>query len=365
MQSDGWADCLEIFNEALEQPAVVRASYLERACAGNDSLRRRVELLLESHEEAGDFIQTPAFETAPEFLAVRSGCADWAAAWQLPHRCRARHWWNGRGLPGLRRATWPQGRTQAPAAPLVADETQLERLKREARTASSLNHPNIVTIHEIGEVDGTHYIATEFIEGTTLRERMTRGPIPPNEALEIAAQVANALCVAHAAGIVHRDIKPENIMLRPDGYVKVLDFGIAKFSQKATVRHAPRPRRSTGMLLGTTRYMSPEQARGLAVDARTDIWSLGVVLYEMVAGQEPFTGATPTDVIISIAEREPGPLAKCAPEVPVQLQRTVQKALAKDREERHQTANDLLADLKSLTREWEKRHGLGLKKRAS
>ena len=191
----------------------------------------------------------------------------------------------------------------------MTKEADLRRLNREAQTASALNHPNIVTIHEIGEVNSTHYVATEFIEGTTLRERMKKGPIPPNEALDIAAQVASALCVAHRAGIVHRDIKPENIMLRPDGYVKVLDFGIAKLTQQEALGTTPlvgtQLATQQSMFLGTARYMSPEQACGAQVDKGTDIWSLGIVLYEMVTGHAPFTGDTPREVMSAILEGEP------------------------------------------------------------
>jgi eukaryotic-like serine/threonine-protein kinase len=236
---------------------------------------------------------------------------------------------------------------------LVTKEAELGRLNREARTASALNHPNIVTIHEIGEVNSTHYVATEFIEGTTLRERMKKGPIPPNEALDIAAQVASALCVAHLAGIVHRDIKPENIMLRPDGYVKVLDFGIAKLTQQETLGTMTplagvRMATQVGIIAGTTRYMSPEQAMAQAVDARSDLWSLAVVLYEMIAGCAPFEGETATDVIAAISESDPQPLKQRAPIVPPALQSVVDRSLRKDPAERYQTAEEMLSDLRAI-----------------
>jgi serine/threonine-protein kinase len=234
---------------------------------------------------------------------------------------------------------------------MVANEAELARLKREARTASALNHPNIVTIHDIGHVGSIHYVATEFIEGTTLRERMTKGPIPPNEAVDIAAQVANALCVAHRAGIVHRDIKPENIMVRPDGYVKVLDFGIAKLTQHDTLgtTTALRTHLATQqtMVLGTARYMSPEQAMAQQVDARSDLWSLGVVLYEMLAGRAPFEGDTATDVIAAIFDGNSQPLKNRALIVPPALQSVVDKSLRKDPTERYQIAEEMLSELRA------------------
>jgi eukaryotic-like serine/threonine-protein kinase len=238
---------------------------------------------------------------------------------------------------------------------VASDIQRMRRFIQEAKAASSLNHPNILTIYEIGQADSTNFIATEFIDGETLRERMTKTRMKLTEALDIAIQVASALSAAHAAGIVHRDIKPENIMVRRDGYVKVLDFGLAKLTEHHSADNEATTMVNTdpGVIMGTVSYMSPEQARGLTLDARTDIWSLGVVLYEMVAGRVPFAGATPTDAIISIAEREPAHLARHVPEVPVQLERIVRKALAKEREERYQTVKDLGLDLKSLSRELE------------
>ena len=239
------------------------------------------------------------------------------------------------------------------------DEARVRRFQQEARAASGLNHPNILTIYEISEVDGQHFIATEFIDGQTLRERMAHQRMKLSEALEIATQVAGALAAANEAGIVHRDVKPDNIMIRRDGYAKVLDFGLAKLTENpaATVdtEAATRVRVKTepGMVMGTAQYMSPEQARGLAVDGRTDIWSLGVVLCEMLTGQAPFAGETPSHVIVSILEKHAPPLSRYLAEVPAELERIVSKALRKNRDERYQTVKDLLLDLKSLKQELE------------
>ncbi len=224
---------------------------------------------------------------------------------------------------------------------LTKNEDRLHRFEQEARAASALNHPNIITIHEIGEAEGIHFIATEFIEGQTLRRQMAGGRLKLGATLEVATQVASALSAAHAAGIVHRDIKPENVMLRRDGYVKVLDFGLAKLTERrarATDTDAPTSasvKTDPGTVMGTVTYISPEQARGMEVDARTDIFSLGVVLYEMISGRLPFEGETTTDVLVSILEKEPPPLSRHAPEAPAELQRIVSKALRKDREERY------------------------------
>jgi serine/threonine protein kinase/Tfp pilus assembly protein PilF len=245
-------------------------------------------------------------------------------------------------------------------AEVAADRNRMSRFVQEAKAASALNHPNIITIHEIEQIDSVNLIATEFIDGETLRQRMRNAPVKLGEVLDVAAQIASALSAAHAAGIVHRDIKPENIMLRRDGIVKVLDFGLAKLSEKADTGTVDTEAATKGLVqtepgvvMGTVAYMSPEQARGLAVDARTDIFSLGVVIYEMVAGQAPFGGATRSDLIVALLERDPPPLARFTPEAPAELERLVMKALAKDRDERYQTAKDLLIDLKRLRQKLE------------
>lgn len=237
----------------------------------------------------------------------------------------------------------------------TTNRDRLHRFEQEASAASNLNHPNILTIHEVGHDDGRHYIATEFIDGSTLRRKVAAQQLEIPQILDIAVQVASALEEAHSAGIVHRDIKPDNIMVRRNGYVKVLDFGLAKLTE--TVDRTPSDAEAStrvfvqtdaGVVMGTSHYMSPEQARGKPVDARSDIWSLGVVIYEMVAGRTPFEGETSTDVIVAITQKEPAPLARFAPNVPAELEWIVMKALRKDRDERYQTIKELITDLRRL-----------------
>jgi pimeloyl-ACP methyl ester carboxylesterase/tRNA A-37 threonylcarbamoyl transferase component Bud32 len=243
-------------------------------------------------------------------------------------------------------------------AEFTDDKERLRRFQQEARAASALNHPNLLTIHEIGAEGGAHFIAAEYIDGETLRTRLEQGRMKIDDALDVAQQAAFALTAAHGAGIVHRDIKPENVMVRHDGIVKVLDFGLAKLLEdhaREMVDHEADTRAlvltDPGRVLGTPAYMSPEQARGLDLDARTDIWSLGVVVYEMLAGRPPFRGETKSHTVVSILETEPPPLNTFAPETPAELQRIVRKALTKDRDSRYQTARDLMIDLKNLRRD--------------
>src|SRR5689334_23025761 len=237
----------------------------------------------------------------------------------------------------------------------TTNRDRLHRFEQEACAASALNHPNILTIHEVGNDDGRHYIATEYIDGVTLRTKIGAAQLEVREILDIAVQVASALEEAHAAGIIHRDIKPDNVMVRRNGYVKVLDFGLAKLTE--TSERPPSDGEAAtkvlvhtdaGVVMGTSHYISPEQARGKPVDARSDIWSLGVVIYEMIAGRTPFEGETATDVIVAITQKEPPPLARFAPDVPPELDWIVMKALRKDRDERYQTIKELITDLRRL-----------------
>jgi len=257
--------------------------------------------------------------------------------------------------------------------PFNSDDDRLRRFEQEARAASALNHPNIITIHEVGSDEGTRFIATEFIEGETVRQRLKHAGFGLREAIDVAIQVARALAAAHRAGIVHRDIKPENVMLRPDGIAKVLDFGVVKLTEKFA-EHLSGPQSAeseegdvttlglvtteANVVMGSPNYMSPEQARGLAVDARTDIFSLGALLYEMLTGKMPFKGATVSDVIVSILERQPPPVSELLPDAPPKLQAIVDRAMAKDLGARYQTVDDLLDDLKRLRRRLELESGL-------
>ena len=236
---------------------------------------------------------------------------------------------------------------------LSGDDERITRFLQEARAASALNHPNILTIHEVGNHNQSRFIVSEFVEGETLRQRMERGQLSLREVLDIAIQTASALAAAHAAGIVHRDIKPENLMLRPDGYVKVLDFGVAKLGTGTRVDDDPGVTigvadTGIGMVVGTMAYMAPEQARGLHVDGRADSFSLGVVLYELVAGRQPFAGATSSDVLVAVLDKEPPPLRVLARGVPLELEWIISKALEKDPNLRYQGIADLRVDLLRL-----------------
>src|SRR5213075_187839 len=355
MTAERWKQVNDLFQSAIERAPGERAAFLDEACHSDEGLRREVGSLLTSYERAENFIELPAFEVAPELVTnERAGALVGKVIGH--YRIESLIGIGGMGEVYLARDERLGRKAALKLLPehLTTDETQLSRFKNEARSASALNHPNIVTVYEIGAEGHRQFIATEFIEGVTLRASIARGRINPHAALEIAVQVASALTAAHEAGVVHRDIKPDNIMLRSDGYVKVLDFGLAKLTELEPI-HAdpcaptkPLVNTSAGIVLGTVSYMSPEQARGLQVDARSDIWSLGVVLYEMVGGSPPFRGETPSDCIAAILTTEPPPLSGVLPDVPPQLESILQKALRKNSDERYQTIKEMLADLRIL-----------------
>jgi serine/threonine protein kinase/TolB-like protein/Tfp pilus assembly protein PilF len=318
-------------------------------------LRNDIEQLIASHEQAAEFIESPASDLAAEWFARgQSGLKPGEKIG--PYEVQSVLGVGGMGEVYLALDTRLSRQVALKLLPrrFTLDPERVRRFEQEVRAASALNHPNFVTIHEIGNVNHTQFMVTEFVQGRTLRQLMDEKPFTLNEALNVAIQVAGALAGAHSAGIVHRDIKPENIMLRDDGYVKILDFGLAKLTETKTLDSDPETstllQSSPGLVMGTVQYMSPEQARGKKVDARTDIWSLGVVLYEMLACRVPFPGETSSHVMVALMEDEM-PLLTDHADVPPELNRIVTKALRKKQNERYQTAGQLADDLKRLKQE--------------
>src|SRR6266481_4786964 len=297
----------EIFHAALDQEPDQVARFVDTACEGDELLRRKVEALLASRQRVGSFIETPAVGIATRIIG--NGQADLLVGQTIAHyKISKRIGSGGMGEVYLAIDMTAGRKAALKLLPMrfTGDAERLKRFQQEAHAVVALNHPNILTVYEIGEDHSTHYIASELIEGETLRQRLARGRMELSEAVDVAIQVASALAAAHEAGIVHRDINPGNIMLRPDGYVKMLDFGIAKLAEQEVPVTMPRDEAlllvetNLGSILGTVRYMSPEQACGEHVNQSTDIWSLGVVLYEMVTGQTPFAGDTAKEVMSSI-----------------------------------------------------------------
>ncbi|HYV05480.1 MAG TPA: serine/threonine-protein kinase, partial [Blastocatellia bacterium] len=370
---DRWQQLEAIFQGAIERSPDLRRSFIDEACAGDELLRSEAERLVTSFEEASDFIEEPAFlnrieasEQADRITNFHTGATgglsrDWQAGLAVGRKIHQYELLSLLGSGGMGEVYLARdGQLDRQVAlkllppHFTTEAAHIRRFGREARAASSLNHPNIITIHEIGEVDDTHFIATEFIEGETLREKIRSGVLDLNEVVDIALQIASALSAAHSAGIVHRDIKPENIMVRPDGLVKVLDFGLAQpfenegSSQGPGLQTSLDARTDSGTLMGTTNYLSPEQVRSVDIDHRTDIFGLGVVLYEMVSGERPFTGSSVAATFDAILNSEPPPIL--GRELPAQLSRIINRALEKDRDSRYQTADLLKTDLKRLAR---------------
>jgi eukaryotic-like serine/threonine-protein kinase len=359
MDAERWQKVKEIFQAALDKAPAERTAFIAQACDGDAELRKEVESLLASSEKDGSFIDSPAYAAAPTLIThqpaeLKKGAT--VGAYDIVSFISR----GGMGevyLAHDRRLGRKVALKILPKS-FTKNQDRLRRFEQEARSASALNHPNIITIYEILKSESTHVIATEYVEGETLRQRLANGSFELSEALNVATQVADALSAAHKAGIVHRDIKPENIMIRRDGYVKVLDFGLAKLSEEVpavSADEAPtrQVRTGSGVIIGTAGYMSPEQARGKPVDARSDIFSLGAVVYEMVTGRKPFDGETPSDVLASILRTEPTPVSQLLEDAPPELTRIVAKALKKDREERYQVISDLLLDLKTLKQDLE------------
>ena len=366
-QAERWRLVEKLFYEAVELRPESRAELLERACGSDPELRKEVESLLEYSEKREGLLEKGFENVAREFISDtrREALAPGA---RLDHYEIASIL--GAGGMGevylaedlrLRRKVAVKVLTPE----LTHDYARLRRFEHEARTVSALNHPNIITIYEVGQAEGLHFIATEFIDGVTVKQKLASGRLDFNTTLEISIQVAGALVAAHASGVIHRDIKPENLMVRNDGVVKVLDFGIAKLAEHGTepeARVAAPLTSSTqpGTVIGTPRHMSPEQARGVPVDTRSDIFSFGTVMYEMVAGRPCFEAETQSDIIAEILKGNPPPLLDFAPDVPPKFERIIGKMLRKDREARYQSAKELLIDFQELKRDLEFEAQLGI-----
>lgn len=374
MKPEHWHQINQLFHAALEHEPTERAEFLDTACAGDESMRKQIDALLAAHAAAGTFIEEDALQFEARALANERQMQDGiltSGAVLGHYRIISLLSVGGMGEVYLAHDTHLGRQLALKLLPrsFTNDKQRVRRFQQEARAASSLNHSNIITIYQVGEIGGRHFIASEYVDGETLRKHfnVSRSSVATDDgmraaqiskALSIAMQVADALAAAHEKGIVHRDIKPENIMLvsvrqlmRPKDLVKVLDFGIAKLIEPVTDgsegEETTRVLLNTheGSVIGTASYMSPEQARGEPVDARTDVWSLGVVLYEMLSNGAPFSGRTTQDVIASILKEEP---AQLSTEIPDRLRRIVEKALRKDREERYQTAREMFSDLRDL-----------------
>ena len=355
MKPERWQTIESIFQQALACDASSRASFLADACSGDSELRREVESLLAANEDAKSFIHSPAIEMTAQLMAEDQ--LNSARETIGPYKIILRIGAGGMGEVFLGEDRRLGRKVALKLLPdyFATDEQRLSRFKREARAASALNHPNVATIYEIGESNGSSYIAMEYVEGQTLGEKINGQPLATAEIVEIAAQVADALDEAHTKAITHRDIKSANIMLTARGQVKVLDFGLAKMRATGPQEGASQMTTATatepGLVMGTVQYMSPEQALGREVDGRSDLFSLGVVMYEMATGRLPFSGATAVETIEQIRHEQPAAIGRFNYAVTGELERIIRKCLEKDRERRYQSARDLLIDLKNLKRD--------------
>ena len=358
MTPERWQQITDLFEQVLAQPPAARAGFLQKAGLGDETLRGEVVKLLAADDSAESFLEQPALNEVAETIVEAPPML--AAGTQMGSYQISKHLGaGGMGEVYLARDTKlkRQVALKVLSPALAGNAAYLRRFTHEAHAVSLLNHPNILTIYEIGTEAGVQFIATEYVDGATLRQVLAEGGVDLAKTLEIGVQLGYALASAHEAGLVHRDLKPENIMLRRDGIVKILDFGLAKTVQVpgGVVDHDASTQSmfqtAPGVVLGTVAYMSPEQARGQELDARTDIWSCGAVLYELATGRSPFAQATPADTLAAVLHQDPEPLSNFAPGTPAELQRIVSRALAKEREARYPTAEELLADLKGLREE--------------
>jgi eukaryotic-like serine/threonine-protein kinase len=367
MNAELWKQVDEMLDAALELPPAEREGYVAVACNDNEELRREVLSLLRAQEQAGTFLAGSAMRAAAQVLARESGGPGRGSLegfevgnYKIEKLLGA----GGMGEVYLASEARLNRKVALKILPpeFVADAERVARFEREARAVSALNHPNLVTIYDLGSLDDMHYISMEYVEGRTLRE-LAAGRLKLKEILSVVAQAAEALAAAHRAGVVHRDVKPENIMVRADGYVKVFDFGLAKLLEAPSDGNVAETQ--AGAVMGTLAYMSPEQAAAEPLDARTDVWSLGVVLYELATGRKPFAGGNRRETVNAILSDEPEPATETDPGLPNELDHILSKALEKDRELRYQTASDMRADLKRLAREIDSSPSLSVSGRRS
>src|SRR6185503_20240086 len=361
MANAQWQKVREIFDSALLRQPNERRRFVNEVCGDDQTLRAEVESLLSSHDGAESFMERPAVAEVAHMIEIgptKLEAGKCFGHYEIIKQIGA----GGMGEVYLARDKKLERDVaiKVLSEEVSQDESNLQRFVSEAKAASALNHPNILTIYEFGEAGAARFIVSEHIEGKTLRELIRASRVRLPEILDISIQITSALAAAHKAHLVHRDIKPENIMVRPDGYVKVLDFGLAKLLEQKTKSlissEEPTVRlnlTAKGMVVGTVNYMSPEQAKGERVDERTDIFSLGVLIYEMLANKPPFAGGNAIETFASILNKEPVPLSRLTPEVPHEIERIINKALRKDREQRYQTAKDLLIDLKAVRQDLE------------
>lgn len=359
MDSKRWKQIESLYYSAIQLDAAARDDFLARSCAGDESLRQELLSLLSSADIDDSFLEESALKLG---LAVM-GIQQETLVGQNVGRYRLLEHLGRGGMGEVYLAHDPRLNRRVALKLLPAsiqdDRERVLRFEQEARAASAISHPNIAHVYEIGEVRRRHYIAMEYVEGKTLRQILKQGALNIDKTLDITIQVLIALSAAHRVGVIHRDIKPENIMLRDDGYVKVLDFGLAKLAESDSAASNIEPQSllslhtDPGLLMGTSHYMSPEQIRRHPVDARMDLWSVGVVLYEMLTGRRPFYGASANDIFIDILEREPEPLSHKRPELPLTLQPFICKALRKKPGERYQTVDTMLADFRQIARQLE------------
>lgn len=361
---DRWQLLESLFYEAADLDPAARQAFLEDRCAGDTTLRQEVESLLASVDQPLALIERPIHDAAQDLVKTRRPLLLRPGTKFARYEVHTSVGSGGMGQVYLAHDTQLQRNVALKllAPRLTRDEHGLRRFAQEARAASALNHPNILTLYDFGEVDGIHYIASEYVEGETLRQRIQRDKLQVAEVTHISIQVVSALAAAHEKGIVHRDIKPANLMVRNDGIVKLLDFGIAKLNDETVSRLGIESVSSvsqSGVVMGTVRYMSPEQTRGQVVDGRSDLFSWGVVMYEMLTGRVPFQGETASDVIAEILKTEPTPLHVTVPGLPPQLEAIVVRAMRKNRDERYPSAAEVLEDLEEFRQEREFRERLG------